>query len=161
MEVLLDTSFLISFADDRRSNHAVAVDYFRYCLAQSIPMWISVISAGEFEVRQPIADLPLQNFRILPYNLLHAIKAAELYRALEKSPSKEQENRRIVINDLKLIAQAEEESIPVILTEDMNTLAKIVGRLKAKNAASTDILLLSEGFTPNRVNGPDQTELSL
>jgi hypothetical protein len=39
IQVSLDTSFLISFADPDRPNHAVAVDYFRHCLAQQIPMW--------------------------------------------------------------------------------------------------------------------------
>jgi predicted nucleic acid-binding protein len=41
IQVSLDTSFLISFADPDRPNHAVAVDYFRHCLAQQIPMWIA------------------------------------------------------------------------------------------------------------------------
>ena len=76
IQVSLDTSFLISFADPDRPNHTVAVDYFRHCLAQRIPMWISVVAAGEFEVGQPVSDSPLQNFRIQPCNLPHAIRAA-------------------------------------------------------------------------------------
>lgn len=82
VQVSLDTSFLISFADPGRANHAVAVDYFRYCLAHRIPMWLSTVAAGEFEVGQPVSDLPLQNFRIQPYNLPHAIRAAAFFRAL-------------------------------------------------------------------------------
>lgn len=65
IQVSLDTSFLISFADPERKHHAVAVDYFRHCLAQSIPMWLSTVAAGEFEVGQPVSDLPLQNCFIL------------------------------------------------------------------------------------------------
>ena len=84
IQVSLDTSFLISFADPDRPNHAVAVDYFRHCLAQQIPMWISTVAAGEFEVGQPVSDLPLQNFRVQPYNLPHAIKAAALFRVLRE-----------------------------------------------------------------------------
>jgi predicted nucleic acid-binding protein len=34
IQVSLDTSYLISFADPARPNHAVAVEYFRHCLAQ-------------------------------------------------------------------------------------------------------------------------------
>jgi hypothetical protein len=82
IQVSLDTSFLISFADPSRPNHAVALEYFRHCLAERIPMWISVVAAGEFEVGQPVADLPLQNFRIQPYNLPHAVRAAALVRAM-------------------------------------------------------------------------------
>jgi predicted nucleic acid-binding protein len=163
IQVSLDTSFLISFADPSRPHHAIAVDYFRHCLAQRIPMWISVVAAGEFEVKQPVNDLPLQNFRIQPYNLPHAIRAAALFRSLraESSHSSVDDTRRIIINDLKIIAQAEEETISVILTEDANTLSKIVARLRQANAASVHVLLLKDGFTPGKLENPDQGELTL
>lgn len=163
IQVSLDTSFLISFADPSRPHHAIAVDYFRHCLAQRIPMWISVVAAGEFEVKQPVSDLPLQNFRIQPYNLPHAIRAAALFRSLraEGSHSSADDTRRIIINDLKIIAQAEEETISVILTEDANTLSKIVARLRQANTASVHVLLLKDGFTPGKLENPDQGELTL
>ncbi|MEO6034809.1 MAG: PIN domain-containing protein [Verrucomicrobiota bacterium] len=159
--VSLDTSFLISFSDPTRLYHAVAVDYFRHCLSQKIPMWISTIAAGEFEVGQPLSDLPLQNFRILPYNLPHAIRAAALYRSLREGTDQSDEPRKIVINDLKIIAQAAEEGIAVILTEDKNTLSKFTARLRERNASSVRALLLAEGFTPGRLANPDQDEFSL
>src|SRR5450759_1141136 len=131
IQVSLDTSFLISFADPDRPNHTVAVDYFRHCLAQQIPMWLSTVAAGEFEVGQPVSDLPLQNFRIQPYNLPHAIRAAALLRAVrEDSASPVEDRRPIIINDLKILAQAEDDGIPVILTEDRNTLSKLADRLR-------------------------------
>ena len=89
LQVSLDTSFLISFADPDRPNHPVAVEYFRHCLAEHIPMFISVVAAGEFEVGQPVSDLPLQNFRIQPYNLSHAIRAAALFRSLREDTDKQ------------------------------------------------------------------------
>ena len=163
LQVSLDTSFLISFADPNRPHHAVAVEYFRHCLAEKIPMWISVIAAGEFEVGQPISDLPLQNFRMQPYILPHAIRAATLFRAMEQAPStgNPADGRRVIINDLKIIAQAEEEQIPVVLTEDENTLFRIARRLRAAKSAAVRVLLLKEGFTPGRIAAPDQTELPL
>ena len=145
IQVSLDTSFLISFADPDRPNHTVAVDYFRHCLAQRIPMWISVVAAGEFEVGQPVSDLPLQNFRIQPYNLPHAIRAASLFRALREDTTEQTEERRpIIINDLKILAQAEEDQIPVILTEDANTLSRIASRLRQRNVVSVRALLLTD-----------------
>ena len=162
IQVSLDTSFLISFADPDRQNHTVAVDYFRHCLAQQIPMWISTVAAGEFEVGQPISDLPLQNFRVQPYNLPHAIKAAALFRALREDTTPTSEERRtIIINDLKILAQAEEESIPVILTEDRNTLSRLSERLRQRGHANVRVLLLNEGFTPGRLETPAQDELRL
>ncbi len=162
IQVSLDTSFLISFADPDRPNHAVAVDYFRHCLGARVPMWISVVAAGEFEVGQPVSDLPLQNFRVQPYNLPHAIRAAALFRKLREGPATEAEDRRpVVINDLKIIAQAEEEQIPVILTEDTNTLSRIAERLRQVSAITVRVLLLSEGFTPGRLETPAQDEFPL
>ena len=161
-QVSLDTSFLISFADPTRQHHTVAVDYFRHCLAQQIPMWISVVAAGEFEVGEPISDLPLQNFRIQPYNLPHAIRAAVLFRAhREAIPPAPEERRPIIINDLKILAQADEDQIPVILTEDANTLSRLAARLRQRNATTVRVLLLAEGFTPGRLENPGQDELRL
>jgi predicted nucleic acid-binding protein len=162
IQVSLDTSFLISFADPSRPNHAIAVEYFRHCLAQRIPMWISTVAAGEFEVKQPISDLPLQNFRIQPYNLPHAIRAAALFRSLnEGNAASAEDTRRIIINDLKIIAQAEEEQISVVLTEDANTLLRIATRLRQCNASSVRVLLLTDGFTPGKLENPDQGEFTI
>jgi predicted nucleic acid-binding protein len=162
LQVSLDTSFLITFADPSRANHAVAVDYFRHCLTQRIPMWLSTVAAGEFEVKQPVSDLPLQNFRIQPYNLPHAVRAAAFYRALnEESGASVEDLRRIIINDVKILAQAEEEGIRVVLTEDKNTLSRMADRLRQRRELNVRVLLLTEGFTPGRLEDPDQGEFRL
>jgi hypothetical protein len=124
-------------------------------------MWISTVAAGEFEVKQPISDLPLQNFRIQPYNLPHAIRAAALFREIQGEKSTAEDRRPIIVNDLKIIAQAEEEKIRLIITEDKNTLTRLASRLRAKNVISLDVLLLADGFTPGRLETPAQTELRL
>lgn len=161
-QVSLDTSFLITFADPGRPNHAVALEYFRHCLTQRIPMWLSTVAAGEFEVGQPVSDLPLQNFRIQPYNLPHAIRAAALLRAVRQDNTLTAEDRRpIIINDLKILAQAEEDDIHVILTEDRNTLSRLADRLRQRGEVNVRVLLLTEGFTPGRLEAPAQDELRL
>lgn len=160
IQISLDTSFLISFADPERPHHGVALEYFRHCLANRIPMWISTIAAGEFEVGQSITDLPLQTFRIQPYNLPHAIKAASLYNAL-KNEGGPDDGRKIIINDLKILAQAEDDDIGVILTEDARTLSKIAAKLNSSAKLSTRVLLLAEGFTPGRLERPNQNEFVL
>ena len=162
LQVSLDTSFLITFADPGRAHHATAVDYFRHCLTQRIPMWLSTVAAGEFEVGQSVSDLPLQNFRIQPYNLPHAIRAAALLRAIrvESAPSIE-DRRPVIINDLKILAQAEEENIHVILTEDHNTLVRMAERLIKGGHIKVRVILLAEGFTPGCLNTPAQEEFHL
>jgi hypothetical protein len=162
LQVSLDTSFLITFADPGRPHHAVALEYFRHCLTQRIPMWLSVVAGGEFEVGQPVSDLPLQSFRIQPYNLPHAIRAAALLRAVrEDSASFIEDRRPTIINDLKILAQAEDDAIPVILTEDRNTLSRLTDRLRGRGLVKARALLLVEGFTPGRIAAPAQDELRL
>jgi predicted nucleic acid-binding protein len=124
-------------------------------------MWISTVAAGEFEVKQPISDLPLQNFKIQPYNLSHAVRAAALFRALQKSGTSAEDRRPIIINDLKIIAQAADEKIPVILTEDESTLSRISEALRAKAAVSVSVFLLKDGFSLKRFDNPSQAELGI
>jgi predicted nucleic acid-binding protein len=161
LQLSLDTSFLISFADPTRPHHAVALEYFGYCVEERVPMWISTVAAGEFEIKQPVRDLPLQNFRIQPYNLPHAIRAAEFFRKLQSESTPREDVRSIIINDLKIIAQAAEEKIPFIVTEDENTLVRLVNRLRGKNATVVGTLLLKEGFGLKRAEGLEQTDLGL
>lgn len=124
-------------------------------------MWISVVAAGEFEVRQPVTDLPLQNFRILPYNLPHAVRAAKYFREAREVRADAVDSRPIIVNDLKIIAQAAEDNIPTILTEDASTLSRLAKRLRDKQVARVEVVLLSDGFAPGRLNNPSQTELPL
>ena len=162
-QVTLDTSFLISFADPNRANHAVAVDYFRHCLAKQIPMNVSVIAAGEFEVGQPVSDLPLQNFRLQPFNLAHAVRAASYFRALKQGiiATDSNDRRPVIVNDLNIIAQAEEDGVSVLLTEDASTMSWFAERLRKAGLSQVEVILLSEGFTPGRLDNPNQTELRL
>jgi len=161
LQVSLDTSFLITFSDPERPHHSTALEYFRHFLAQGIPMWISTIAAGEFHVGQAVTDLPLQNFRVQPYNLPHAIRAAELLVAMQPAPRDPADTRRIVINDLKIIAQADEEGIGIIMTEDRNTLTRYAERLRQSGRSQVRTLLLSDGFLPGMLENPDQTEFPL
>lgn len=163
LSVCLDTSFLISFADPTRKHHAAAVDYFRHCLGKGIPMFIPTLAAAEFQVGQPVTDLPLQNFRILPYNLPHAIKAASFVAALRRDEitKDEADLRKVVINDLNILGQAAEEGIPVLLTEDAGTLVRMADRLRVANLSTVQTVLLKDGFTPGRLGNPLQTEIAL
>jgi len=125
-------------------------------------MYISVVSAGEFEVKQSFTDLPLDTFRILPFNLPDALGAAHLFRVLHTEGSRDPcDARKIIINDLKIIAQAEEEGIGIILSEDENTMSRAASTLRTLSAAEAEVLLLKDGFTPGRLVTPDQTELPL
>lgn len=156
--VLIDTSFLITLVDGKRRHHSIAAQYYRLALEQQIPIYLSVIAASEFAVKQALTDLPLKQFRILPFNLPHAIRAAELWRQLDRDES---DNRAVVRDDIKLLAQADKESIQTILTEDANTLHKYCDRLRKQGLLLARTVLLKDGFDPNGLRDDGQRGLDL
>lgn len=157
LPVALDTSYLISFADPARPHHATAVEYFRRCLAERIPMLIPTLAVAEFEVGQPITDLPMQNFGMLPFNMPHARRAGRFAAALRAGTVQVEAGdvRHVVRNDLNVLAQASEEGLRVVLTEDANTLSRMAARLRAAELSMVWAVLLSEGFKPERLQTPE------
>lgn len=141
--VLLDTGFLISLVDESRSQHDVAKQYYQYLLSNNYNMFISTLVASEFAIRQPITDLPLHSFRILPFNLRHAIKAAELNF---KKHRQGEDARDIVKEDFKILSQAEVEKIPLLLTEDSKTLYRYCEQLRQEHKLSVRAIKLVDGF---------------
>ena len=157
--VLLDTSFLISLVDQSRQNHSIAAQYYRMMLEQQVPMYFSAIVAAEFEIKQPITDLPLKNFRSIPFNVPHAREAGRLWNVLGKRD--DGDTRHVVRDDVKLIAQASHESIPFILTEDASTLHKYCERLKAAGSSQTRAIKLADGFDACALREDGQQGLSI
>lgn len=145
--VLLDTSFLISLVNENRIHHATAAQYYRHLLQNNIPMYFSSIVAAEFGIKQAIADLPLNNFRILNFNVPHGQKAAGLWNSLGQRD--DGDDRAVVRDDVKLMAQASHEGIGFILTEDASTLHKYCERMRAAGVIQTRAITLQDGFDVN------------
>lgn len=120
-------------------------------------MILSVIVAAEFAIKQPLTDLTLKHFRILPFNIPHAIQSAKLWRQLERD---EGDSRAVVRDDLKLLAQANKEGIPLILTEDARTLHKYCNRLRECGALQVQSVLLADGFDPSGLRNDGQRGLN-
>lgn len=87
--------------------------------------------AAELAIKQPITDFPLKNFRQIPFNIPHAIEAARVWNLL--GGHDKGDNRSVVCDDVKLIAQALHEGIPFVLTEDASTFYKYCERLRASH----------------------------
>lgn len=141
--VLLDTSFLISLADAARPNHATAETFLRYFMEKRIPILFSTIVASEFGVMQPVTDLPLHMFEIIPFNMPHACKAAELNFNRARTTA---DDRNVVKDDFKLIAQAVEEQATHVLTEDARILFRYCERLRAEGKTAVRAVKLADGF---------------
>jgi predicted nucleic acid-binding protein len=144
--ILLDTSFLISFSDPNRPHHETAKQYYRKSLEREIPLFLSSIVIAEFEVKQPITDLPLRNMLVLPFNVDHARACGLMTGLINRSKT---DDRVRVKDDLKLIAQCACEGISHLLTEDSNTLVKY---MQSSNQPTKPILL-KHGFDLSHFDG--------
>jgi len=161
LKICVDTSFLITFADPSRPNHSVAVDYFRYCVGNGHMLYLSTLVVAEFEFGQPITDLPLGNFHILPFNFRHAVKSAIFHRQIKSTEPVDEANRSVVRNDLKILAQAEIEECSIILSEDANTLTRWAERLRSSNQCRVSSILLKDGFRADELRHPEQKTLGI
>lgn len=141
--VLLDTSFLITFSDPTRPNHGAAVQYYRECVLRQVPMYLSTIVISEFQVKQTINDLPLRSFVVLPFNVDHAMRCGMIVRQMARDP---QDDRVRVKDDFKILAQCDCELISHLISEDASTLAKYLDRACETGLASTQTVLLRDGF---------------
>ncbi len=157
--VLLDTSFLISLVDRNRPNHTIATQYYRLLLEQQSPIYFSTIVAAEFSIKQPITDLPLKNFRAIPFNIPHSVESARIWNVLGRHDSGD--NRAVVRDDVKLMAQAAHESIPFILTEDASTLYKYCERLRSLTGLNIRAIKLADGFDSCALRVDSQKGLDL
>ena len=142
--VLLDTSFLISFADPTRKHHAVAVQFFKHFAAEGIPMFLSTIVASEFHQKQPVTELPLDAVIVLPFNLIDAMNAADLDFTLYKGT--QGVARDALKDDFKLLGQVKAQDIAFVITEDEKSLYRFCRELREKHVLGARPIKLEEGF---------------
>lgn len=122
--VLLDTSFIIRLLKTDDPLHGNAKAWFRWLLEHKAPMHLSTISISEYCVKGAFDQLPLRNVRVLPFNWQHAQRSGEFARVL--LDQRKDEERSVVINDIKLLAQADvEPRISHFLTKDRKLSTKI------------------------------------
>lgn len=123
--VLLDTSFLIRLLSQTDKLHDNAKAYFRYFMEQGIVLKVSTIAIAEYCVKGNINELPLQNLMIVPFNFDHAIVAGDIHKAcnIDVIRNESQAKRSVVINDIKMLAQAQSElDVSSFVTSDANAL---------------------------------------
>jgi len=156
--VVLDTGFLISLVDRSRPCHAAAKAYYRYFLEHGITMFSPTVVAAEFALKQPVTDLPLRNFRVLPFTLNDAVRCAALNVAQYRGPQGHGQ-RDAVKDDFKIIAQAEEQNARLLITEDASTLPLYCARLTTDGKVR--IVQLRDGFDQAMVNQDGQRQLGL
>ena len=65
---VLDTPFLISLSDENHPAHEAAKAYSPFFLEAGMPLYLPTVLASEFGIKQAVIDLPLHNFKVLPFN---------------------------------------------------------------------------------------------
>jgi hypothetical protein len=113
-------------------------------------MYLSTIAISEFTIKQPITDLPLRNFRVLPFNIDDAIKCGSLIPIFTRDP---EDPRAKFKDDFKIISQCCAQKISHLISEDEATLHKYVKRLHANGQHRVDVILLKNGFDRSFFDG--------
>jgi hypothetical protein len=157
---VLDTGFLITLVDANREAHEHAKAYYRHFLENGIPLYLPTVVASEFCIKQPITDLPLHNFKVLPFNLAESIRCAELNVAYYRKKIGVGQ-RDAVKDDFKIIAQAEEQDALFLITEDSKSMSVFCDLLRTESKIDFKVLELSKGFDVSFVNGNGQTEMNV
>jgi hypothetical protein len=156
---VLDTGFLITLVDANRESHEHAKAYYRYFLENGVTLYLPTVVASEFGIKQPVTDLPLHNFIILPFNLAEAIRCADLNSTYYRQKASAGQ-RDAVKDNFKIIAQAEEQDALFLLTEDKNSMSIYCDLLRSESKTDFTVVELSKGFDISFVNGNGQTELN-
>lgn len=145
--VLLDTSFFIRLLNRNDALHENVLGFYRYFLEKGFRLKCSTVSVSEYCVKGSIDELPLRNLEILPFNLDHAVKAAEFAKLVfEKRNTLDLGNRLIIPNDTKLFSQAHNDrEISVFATSDKESI-KIYDFLKSSLTVDFGVMNIREPY---------------
>lgn len=121
-------------------------------------MLVPTIVVSEFSIKQPFSDLPLHNFTILPFNYGEAVVCGELNAFYYREKLKVGQ-RDAVKDDLKIIAQAKEQNVAFLITEDANSMKPYCEELKKEGKLDFNVISFSEGFDVSFVNWNGQREM--
>ncbi|PSR11588.1 MAG: hypothetical protein C7N36_15750 [Bacteroidetes bacterium] len=121
--VFLDTSFLIRLLDASDPDFQNANTYFRRMLKEGTDFLLSTIVVAEYGVGSDIANLPIRQLRLLPFNFSHARLTANFAQSAfigRRKGALEVGSRVVIPNDTKLLAQAAVEGVDLFIGRDDN-----------------------------------------
>ena len=156
--VVLDTSFLITLADDKRPHYQAARSYWRHFIEQGIPIYLPTIVASEFCIKQEIPPEILRACVVLPFNWDDAMKAAKL--GFPSKRDRKDEPRGALKDDLKIIAQAVVKDAEWVITDDAESFYKFAQKLKDAGKAKFRPIKLQDGFDLSFLTPSGQREIT-
>ncbi|MDR4892301.1 MULTISPECIES: hypothetical protein [unclassified Chryseobacterium] len=126
--VLLDNSFVMRLLKSDDEFHEQTVEYYRYFIEKNIVMYLSTIVISEYAVADdPQNLLMLKSFQILEFDYGDAKVAGEYYTFLKDiQDTRENIERKVIINDLKLLGQIKNREIDAFISKDRKCYNKMI-----------------------------------
>ena len=143
--ILLDNSFCIRLLKSDDEYHQNAKDYFEYFLENGIELYLSTIVVSEYAVGDnPDNLLALNVFRLLEFDYSDAKISGSFFAELKGNEDlRKSEQRKVIINDIKLFAQIHNRKIDAYITKDRKSLNKMIEPLKKSHNLDFEFLDLS------------------
>lgn len=143
--VLLDNSFCIRLLKADDEFHQNAIDYFEYFLENGIELYLSTIVVSEYAVGDnPDNLLSLNVFRLLEFDYEDAKAAGSFFAELKDNEDlRKSEQRKVIINDIKLFAQIHNRKIDAYITKDRKSLGKMIEPLGKSHNLKFEFIDLS------------------
>ena len=143
--IMLDTSFCIRLMDANDSLHTNALEYFKFFLQEKIVIHLSTIVAAEYAVGDDPQHLPLGNLQIETFDFRDAATAGLFHKELMGNETNVAGyNRRIIANDVKILAQIKNRAIQAIISKDIESITKYVNPLKNSSLLSLRFIDLNK-----------------
>jgi predicted nucleic acid-binding protein len=125
--VMLDTSFCIRLLDSTDTLHTNALDYFKHFREEEITIHLSTIAVAEYSVGDDPANLPIGFVQLETFDFRDAITAGKLHQFLYNHKTNiAGYNRRIIANDVKILAQISTRNIDGLITKDSASYARYI-----------------------------------
>lgn len=100
--------------------HQNALAYFKHFLQEKISIHLSTVAVAEYAVADDPKNLPLNQIQIESFDFKDAEVAGLFHRTIKGVKANIPEyNRRIITNDVKMLAQISNRKIEAIITKDI------------------------------------------
>lgn len=142
---MLDTSFCIRLMDANDHLHINALEYFKFFLQEKIIIHLSTIVVAEYSVGDDPQNLPLNNLQIETFDFRDAATAGLFHKELMGNKTNiAGYNRRLIANDVKILAQIKNREIGAIISKDLESVSKYVNPLINSNLLSLKFIDLNK-----------------
>ena len=143
--ILLDNSFVTRLLKSNDEFHDIVVEYYQYFLENNIIMYLSTIVVSEYSVADnPDNLLALNSFQLLEFDYEDAKIAGDFFSFLKGDTDlRNNEERKVIINDLKLFAQIKNREIDAFISKDRKALPKMIQPLKDEKNLSFEFIDLT------------------